>query len=237
MDDQQNTGVTTYQAPEERKPSRLGAWLREIQKPDERGHLLEILAAILLSLTTIASAWCAYQATRWSGVQAVYYSSASADRVESVRLSNQADQLTAIDVGLFTQYAAAVSQDNTRLATFLSDRFRPEFKVAYDAWLATSPLTNPNAPKSPFAMKEYVVAQAVQAEALQKHAENATLKANEANQTSDNYVLVVVMFALVLFFAGTGTKFKSMRIREVTLAFAAIVFLVGVAIVLAYPVS
>ncbi len=27
------------------------------------------------------------------------------------------------------------------------ERFRPQFLVAFDAWLATHPFTNPNAPK------------------------------------------------------------------------------------------
>lgn len=46
---------------------------------------LEIAAAVLLALATIASAWSAYQASRWNGEQALGYSRAGADRVESSR--------------------------------------------------------------------------------------------------------------------------------------------------------
>lgn len=48
-------------------------------------HHTEIAAAILLSIATVLTAWCAYQATRWSGVQSIRYAEASAARVESTR--------------------------------------------------------------------------------------------------------------------------------------------------------
>lgn len=235
MSDQQRESATTHPAPADKKPSGLASWLRELATPEDRDHLLEILTALLLSLATIASAWCAYQATRWSGVQTIAFSQASAARIEAVQLSNQANQLTAIDVGLFTQYVTAMSEGNTQLANYLRARFRSEFAVAFDAWIATSPLTNPDAPKTPFQMKQYVVAQAVQAQRREQEAQTDTQKATAANQISDNYVLVVVIFALVLFFAGTGDKFKSLRLREGIFMFAAIVFAVGLVIVLVFP--
>lgn len=235
MSDQHGEGATIHPAPADKNPPRLTSWLREIVTPEERDHLLEILTAVLLSLATIASAWCAYQATKWSSVQTIAFTQASAARIESVRLSNQANQLIAIDVGLFTQYVTAVSEGNTRLADYLRARFRPEFAVAFDAWIATSPLTNPDAPKTPFQMKEYVVAPAVKAQRLEQEAQVDTQKATAANEISDNYVLLVVVFALVLFFAGTGDKFKSRHLREGVFGFAAIVFAVGLAIVLAFP--
>ena len=48
-------------------------------------------------------------------------------------------------------------QDQPR-ADFYAERFRGEFKPAFDAWLATKPLANPDAPPSPFEMAEYRVA-------------------------------------------------------------------------------
>ncbi len=204
--------------------------------PEQRSHALEIIAAVLLSVATIASAWSAYQATRWSGVQAIAFSQASAARTESIRQSNAAATLTAIDVGLFVQYVSAVSQGNTKLADFLEARFRPEFRPAFDAWLATRPLTTPGAPKSPFAMKEYVLSQDVEALRLQNVADERTKTATDANQTSDNYILTTVLFASVLFFAGVGTKFESLGIRTITLVVGIIVFLIGLVIIASFPV-
>lgn len=36
---------------------------------DHRGRWVEIASAVILSLATMSTAWCAYQATLWSGVQ------------------------------------------------------------------------------------------------------------------------------------------------------------------------
>ena len=44
---------------------------------------VEIASALLLSLAMIASAWCAYQAARWSGVQTTRYNEASAARADA----------------------------------------------------------------------------------------------------------------------------------------------------------
>jgi hypothetical protein len=52
-----------------------------------RDSRVELIAAIMLSIATVVTAWSAYQATRWSGDQAENYTSASATRTESVRSS------------------------------------------------------------------------------------------------------------------------------------------------------
>jgi hypothetical protein len=169
-------------------------------------------------------------------VQAIAFSQATAARTESVRESNTASTLTAIDVGLFVQYISAVSQGNTKLADFLEGRFRPDFRKAFDAWLATKPLTTPNVPATPFQMKEYVVPQAAEAARLQNVAEARTKAATAANQTGDNYILTTVVFASVLFFAGVGTKFQSLGIRTITLVIGMIVFVIGLVVVATFRV-
>src|SRR6267143_2004946 len=116
---------------------------------------IEIVATILLACATVGSAWSAYQAKRWGGVQMFRMIAANGARSESVRLSDKASQLTTIDVSMFLQYAAAVSSHQQQLADFILKRFRPEMKVAVDAWLVTRPLKNPVSPLSPFGMKEY----------------------------------------------------------------------------------
>ena len=126
-----------------------------LEQQARRDRWLEILSAVLLSLATVASAWCAYQSARWNGVQALSFSAANGARTESVRMSNAALQLTSIDVGMFVQFAAAYSDENQFLMNFLYERFRPEMKTALDAWMALEPLKNPDAPPSPFAMETY----------------------------------------------------------------------------------
>ena len=43
---------------------------------------LEVIAAIMLGVVAVATAWSGYQGARWGGVQTIKYSQATAKRVE-----------------------------------------------------------------------------------------------------------------------------------------------------------
>ena len=220
----ENTILTDAETPSPvDRQARLNRWL-------------EIISAILLSLATVASAWCAYQSARWNGVQALAFSAANGARTESVRMSNTALQLTSIDVGMFVQFAAAYSEDNMVLADFLLERFRPEMKIAVDAWIATTPLKDPGAPLSPFAMPEYKSAAQDESDRLLEVAATKLQEATDANQRSDNYVLLTVMFASVLFFGGVSTKFDMFKVRVSLITLAIIIFTAGLITLATFPV-
>jgi hypothetical protein len=201
---------------------------------EERSHARwpELVATVLLALATVATAWASYQARQWTGEQAQSYSRANAARVESARATGTANQLSGIDVATFIQWVDATAHKDTALAAFYRARFRPEFKPAFDAWLATQPLTNANAPPSPFAMPEYRLAATAKADALeQKAGANATVAA-VANERANDYVGAVVLFASALFFAGISTKLQSQGARLSILGLGCLLF-VGTAIWLA----
>jgi len=202
--------------------------------PPERW--VELLAAAILALATIASAWSAYQATRWGGVQAEAYAQAGAARAESVRASDLADANVTVDVEYFAIWLDEAGQGgDERVVALLERAFRPEFELAFEAWLATDPLVNQDGPATPFEMEEYVLAAAQQAEELRTEAEDAAGVAAEANQTGDNYVLTTVLFASVLFFAGISSKFSGrwVRIALVTVGFLA--FAAGSLVLVTFP--
>ena len=125
---------------------------------------------MLLALAAVATAWAAYQSARWHGEQAKAQSASIAARVESTRAANVANRQAQIDVALFTQWVDAYARDETELAAFYRKRFRPEFKPAFDAWVATKPRKNPDAPLSPFAMPQYKLAANAQADRLEAQA-------------------------------------------------------------------
>ncbi len=209
--------------------------------PDTSGMRLheraELLATVLLAIAAVATAWSSYQSARWSGVQANEYSRASAARIESTKAATEGGQQSEVDVLTFTQWVDAYATGDARLARFYFQRFRPEFRPAMRAWVATRPLVSADAPPTPFAMPEYQLASKEQAEALQGKAETASASAQEANQRSDNYVLAVVLFAAALFFAGISTKLKMPRQRMAVLALGYLLF-VGTAIwILTFPVT
>lgn len=198
---------------------------------------LELFVTILLAIATVATAWSSYQSARWSGLQAINFSKANASRVESTRLSNMAGDQRQIDVATYIAWADAYATDATKLADFYFKRFRPEFKVAVDAWIATKPRENPDAPLSPFAMPEYKLAADRDAARLVRRAEAATEEAKVDNQRSDNYVLAVVLFASALFFAGISTKLDGLRFRAAIVALGYTLFICTLIWVATFPVT
>jgi hypothetical protein len=196
-----------------------------------------LLATVLLAIAAVATAWSSYQSARWSGVQTIDFSKANAARVESTRASDEAGQETQVDVLTFTQWVNAYAAGEARLANFYFHRFRPEFRPAVQAWVATHPLKNPHAPPTPFSLPQYKLPSKAESRRLLAEAEAETAVARQSNQRSDNYVLAVVLFAAALFFAGISTKLSVPRQRLSILGLGYVLFL-GTAIWLAtFPVT
>lgn len=198
------------------------------------------MATIILAAAAILTAWAAFQSAKWSGIQAIEFSRANAARVESTRLDISAGQQTSVDVDVFLSWIGAVRDEiasgeisiedgpyvpvEGTLSGFIYLRTREEFRPAFDAWLATRPLLDPSAPPTPFAMEEYELADAVEADALLTRAGEHTDAALQANLNSDNHVLTAVALALALFFAGVSSKLKVTRNRLVAISLAVVVF-------------
>ncbi len=200
----------------------------------KRHDWFEIAAAVLLALATVASAWSAYQSSRWHGVESRCFAEANATRIHSSEAADVADEETAVDAALFADYCYAYSEGQTRLVDFYENRmFRPEMKAAVEAWKATGPLVDPEAPETPFDMKEYVNSNKLRSDRLEKEAQEHTADARAAIGHADDYILLTVMFASVLFFAGISTKFGTRRIKIVLLSLGGAFFL-GSLVVLAF---
>jgi hypothetical protein len=197
----------------------------------------DVVAAIVLSVVTILTAWSAFEASKWGGVMSIRFSEAGAARTQSAQASARANTKQAVDVGLFTNYAAAVSAGDDRLVEFLEERFRDEFRPAFEAWRALDPLDNPDAPATPFEMDEYRIAESAESQELQETADLRAQQARDANQRGDNYTLLTVLFASVLFFAGISTKFEGRRIQQALVALAVVMMLVGIGLLLTFPVE
>ncbi|HSM24531.1 MAG TPA: hypothetical protein VK856_06675 [Anaerolineaceae bacterium] len=205
--------------------------------PGKVNYLFEIITAIILSLSTVASAWSAYQSGSWYKVEKDLLFESSQLRSESLRSSSAAMQYKAIDVSMFLEFAQAYSQDNTQLSDFIYQRFRPGMRVALDPWMALDPMVNPTAPAAPFYMEEYVLAQDIAAEDFLVQAEEKTFDAGEAAENSNTYSKLTVLFAATLFFAGITTKFESQRIRVVMVILAILSFSTGLIVIITSPIK
>jgi hypothetical protein len=197
----------------------------------------EVAATVLLALAAVATAWSSYQAARWNGEQVKASSKTNALRIDAARAQALGEARIEIDVATFTQWVDAYAHGETRLTVFYFRRFRDEFKPAVNAWIATKPLKNRNAPLTPFAMKEYRIGATAEARRLDAQAEASSATVRRNIQRSTNYVLAVVLFAVALFFGAMSTKLEGTGPRIATLALGWTVF-VGAAVWIATsPVS
>ena len=209
----------------------------EVAAGRPRGSGLELAATILLAVAAVATAWSSYQATRWNGEQAKAASQTNAIRIDAARAASLAQSETQVDVATFIQWVDANAHDEDDVAAFYEERFRDEFQPAFEAWLATDPLVNPDAPPTPFAMPEYVVEAETQAADLDEQAEESAATVRRNILRASNYVLGVVLFAVALFFAGMSTKLEAERLRLVMLVVGYAVFLGAVAWIATFPIS
>lgn len=92
-------------------------------------------------------------------------------------------------------------------------RFRPEFKVAFDAWRSTKPETNPEAPRGPTYMPQYKRPGAAEAGALDDQAKAAFVDGEKDGATADKYIRLTVVLASILFLVGISTQFPLRGIR------------------------
>jgi hypothetical protein len=196
----------------------------ELKIPKKGIPKIDVIFVIILLFATLSTAFCVYQATRWNGFQAVDFGDASKYRTESVRASTTANTQIIIDVQLFTSWVDAVSKGEPIQAKFIRDRFREEFKPAFEAWLATANTTNPIPPGSPFDLPEYTLAEYNESILLEEKATAAFNDGKEANTNGDLYISNTVLFAIVLFFCGIYSRWDSIRIRKGILILTLIVF-------------
>ncbi|HXX76976.1 MAG TPA: hypothetical protein VEI53_00670 [Ktedonobacteraceae bacterium] len=199
-------------------------------------HWYEVNAAIILGIVLVATAWSGYEATRWSGEQSTRYTQSSALRVESIRNSTLAGLVMLNDSNLFSDWLKAYSHGDTKLANLYEKRFRPEFRSAFEAWLATNPFNNPHAPPGPLVMPQYKVSQSEKADQLAIESERNFAKGQEANEQGDAYVLNTIFLASALFLTAIGERFNWNPIRAVILAVALVMLLFGIYHLIIYPV-
>ena len=206
-------------------------------KKERFKHYTELATTIIIAVATIASAWCAYQATLWGGIQTFRLSAVNALGRKSSEQTVRAGQMRTMDGILFIEYLKGKERHKDSFADFFYNRFRPELKRAIDAWLATKPFQNPQAPPHPFVMEEYSLEPEQEAKRLSEESAQKFDEARQANENSDNYVMLTVLFASVMFFGGISTQFESPRYRITLLVIGGIVLCTALGVVCTYPIA
>ena len=219
----------------EPKPQNTSASMAA--KPKPRHALFEPLALVLLSLATVGTAWCSFQAAVWGGLsqRATNLSNLAGRRAAADQL--QSSQIALLDVLLFSQHINARASSNETLARFYADRFRGEAKTAFEAWMATGPFENAGAPPHPFVTNLYKPHLLEEARLAEAESERLWQQAGEAGRTSRGYVLITVLLASALFCGGTASKFDFLWVRRTVLALGLGAFLFAAVRLLSLPVQ
>lgn len=195
---------------------------------ERRDRALEIAEAVLLSVVALLAAWSGYAAAKWSTESRIGFAAASADRTKANRANLDALELRNLDSSAFEAWFAAYTAGNEQAMALAERRFRPVFRVAFDAWRATSPETNPDAPRGPTYMPQYRQPGLAQAAALDAHADDAFADATEAGGNADKYIRGTVFLATVLFLVGISTHFPLRGVRYALIGLAAVLLVVAV---------
>jgi len=159
------------------------------------------------------AAWSGYAAAKWSTESRVGLAKASAARTEANRANVEAIDLRNFDSSTFEAWFTAYTAHNKQAIALAEHRFRPPFRVAFNAWRATKPETNPNAPRGPTYMPQYRQPGLRQAKALDAQADEDFAVGAAAGETSDKYVRTTVFLASVLFIVGISTHFPLRGVR------------------------
>jgi hypothetical protein len=215
----------------------IGAHAKHGGHGEGRDRLIAIGEALLLSLVTIAAAWSGFSAARWGTESSLHLAHASATRTEANRAFQESLEFRVGDATTFNAWFDAYLSEDDEAIALAERRFRPEFRVAFDAWIATDPFTNPDAPPGPQAMPEYVPTGLAESRALDAKADQEFEDGHKAATTSDDYVRTTVILASVLFLVGISTHFPLRGVRYGLIGVGGALFVFAVVLILSLPAS
>ena len=180
---------------------------------DRHSRIVQICEALLLALVTVTAAWAGYAAARWGTSSRVEIARAGTLRDLATRSDLQALSIRNFDSAVFNAWFIAFTLNSPQKEAIAVRRFRPQFRTAFNAWLATDPLHNPNAPPGPTYMPQYKLADQAKSVALDNQANAAFAAGNHGGLVADDYVRITVFLAAVLFLVGIGSTFKLYNVR------------------------
>ena len=228
-------GEPSTRPPEEE--SELSRALDEFSKRFDRVDWVDVAATVVLSLAVLVTAWSAYQAARWGGVQSINASQYAGHLIESSEVATLIETQFEIDSQAMSTWLIMAAEDNQQGLRLVEERFGDTLRPAFDAWMDGS-IEGGIPPGLPQDLPEYEAGFEELLEVKAFHfgnATDATAMAAEANRTADRFVLITVLMASVMFFAGIGAKLKGRTIRITMLVIAGLLCIGAIAAILSLP--
>ena len=202
---------------------------------DRHSRIVQIGEAALLALVTITAAWAGYAAARWGTASRVDIARSTTLRSLATRADLSALTTRNFDSSTFNAWFTAFTLNSPKKEAIAEHRFRPGFRVAFNAWLATDPLHNPHAAPGPTSMPQYTLAAQAQANAMDNAADAKFDQGNHDGLVSDDYVRITVFLAAVLFLVGIGSSFKLHGIRYALITFGSVLLILAAVLILRQP--
>jgi hypothetical protein len=204
---------------------------------ETRDRVITIVEAVLLAIVAFVAAYSGYASAKWSTESRLDLAQASTARTRASNANLAALTTRNFDSSTFEAWFAAYVAKNSVAMTVAERRFRPEFRVAFDAWQRTNPETNPNAPPGPTYMPEYKLPDQERAKELNAEADHLYVEGATAGSNADQYVRVTVYLATVLFLVAISGHFRlrGARIALVIVGVVVLVLAVGTLVGLPHP--
>ena len=236
--------------PEGLSPSEVGKEIAEHRKksaekqeetngsaaePKGRDRVITIVEAVLLAVVAVLAAWSGFAAAKWGTESSLQLAKASAARTEANRADFEGFALRNFDSSTFEAWFSAYVAGNKQAEHVAELRFRPNFLVAFNAWIKTDPFTNPRAPKGPTYMPQYVQPELAQANALNARANSYYSLGEQAGTTADNYVRTTVFLATVLFLVGISGHFRVRTARIGLISIGGVILVFSCVLLLLAP--
>ena len=197
-------------------------------EPRSHDRTLSVIEAVMLAIVALLAAYTGYASAKWNTESSVQLAQASAARTEANRAELDAQNLRNFDSTTFNTWFTAYVAGDTTSESVAVRRFRPAFKVAFDAWLATDPFTNAKAPPGPTYMPEYKQPELAVATTLDNKATEDYTHGVQAGSNADNYIRDTIYLATILFLIGISGHFRFLRIRVSLVVLSAIMMLVAI---------
>ncbi len=204
-------------------------------EPEGRGRRITIIEAILLATVALLAAWSGFAAAKWSTESRLQLAQSSRYRTEASEADLRAMEARNFDALTFNAWFSAYLTADVADEAIAERRFRPEFQVAFDAWIASDPFNNPDAPKGPSYMPEYEQPDLELAAEKRAAADEAYAEGAKSATTADDYVRITVLLASVLFLVGISGHFRVHSARVGLLCVSGTILVYAVVLLIMAP--
>jgi len=184
-------------------------------------RLIEIIAVLVLGITTLGTAWCSYEAYRWNGEQTNLGQEAAREQVQANRLFGLATQEVSYDSTMIGQYAVAFRAGDEKLMQFYrKSLMRPALLPFLDAWVAE--VKAGGTPENLLSNTEYTTVVMADYTAASGRAADFDRQSAAAGSVADRYLVTTILLAIGLFFGGVTTSFRWPAAKLAMIGFAVI---------------